>query len=59
MATAIAILLMNAGWATVAAQDKAMMVISSYLPEILAISDRVLVARGERIVKEMSAAAAT
>jgi simple sugar transport system ATP-binding protein len=42
-----------------AAQGKAVMVISSYLPEILAISDRILVARGGRIVEEMSAADAT
>ena len=35
------------------------MVISSYMPEILAISDRILVARGGRIVEEMSAADAT
>lgn len=38
-----------------AAQGKAVMVISSYLPEILAISDRILVARGGRVVEEMSA----
>ena len=42
-----------------AAQGKAVMVISSYLPEILAISDRILVARAGRIVEEMSAAAAS
>jgi ABC-type sugar transport system ATPase subunit len=42
-----------------AADRKAVVVISSYLPEILAISDRVLVARGGRIVEEMSAADAT
>ena len=42
-----------------AAQGKAVMVISSYLPEILAISDRILVARGGRIVEEMSAADAS
>jgi ABC-type sugar transport system ATPase subunit len=42
-----------------AAENKAVLVISSYLPEILAISDRVLVARGGRIVEEMSAADAT
>ena len=41
------------------AQGKAVMVISSYLPEILAISDRVLVARGGRIVEEMASADAT
>ncbi len=42
-----------------AAENKAVLVISSYLPEILAISDRVLVARGGRIVEEMSVAEAT
>lgn len=42
-----------------AAQGKAVIVISSYLPEILAVSDRILVARGGRIVEEMSAAEAT
>ena len=42
-----------------AAQGKAVMVISSYLPEILAISDRILVARAGRIVEEMSAADAS
>jgi ABC-type sugar transport system ATPase subunit len=35
------------------------MVISSYLPEVMAVSDRILVARGGRIVEEMSAADAT
>jgi ABC-type sugar transport system ATPase subunit len=42
-----------------AAKGKAVIVISSYLPEILAISDRILVARGGRIVEEMPAAEAT
>lgn len=42
-----------------ASQGKAVMVISSYLPEVMAISDRILVARGGRIVEEMSAADAT
>jgi ABC-type sugar transport system ATPase subunit len=42
-----------------AAQGKAVVVISSYLPEILAISDRILVARGGRIVEEIDAAQAT
>jgi ABC-type sugar transport system ATPase subunit len=42
-----------------AAENKAVVVISSYLPEILAISDRILVARGGRIVEEMSCADAT
>ena len=37
----------------------AVVVISSYLPEILAISDRILVARQGRIVEEMSIAEAT
>ncbi|MCR5858114.1 sugar ABC transporter ATP-binding protein [Mesorhizobium sp. J428] len=42
-----------------AAQGKAVIVISSYLPEILAVSDRILVARGGRIVEEMPRAEAT
>ncbi len=42
-----------------ARQGKAVIVISSYLPEILAISDRILVARGGRIVEEIPAAEAT
>jgi simple sugar transport system ATP-binding protein/ribose transport system ATP-binding protein len=42
-----------------AAEGKAVVVISSYLPEILAVSDRVLVARGGRIVEEMPAAEAS
>ena len=37
----------------------AVVVISSYLPEILRLSDRVLVARQGRIVEEFSADAAT
>ena len=40
-------------------EGKAVVVISSYLPEILAISDRILVARLGRIVAEFDAAAAT
>ncbi len=40
-------------------EGKAVIVISSYLPEILAISDRILVARGGRIVEEMARADAT
>jgi ABC-type sugar transport system ATPase subunit len=44
---------------SLAAENKAVVVISSYLPEILAISDRVLVARGGRVVEEMSAREAT
>ena len=42
-----------------AGQGKAVVVISSYLPEILTISDRILVARGGRIVEELAAADAT
>jgi simple sugar transport system ATP-binding protein/ribose transport system ATP-binding protein len=42
-----------------AAEGKAVLVISSYLPEIMAVSDRVLVARGGRIVEEMPASEAT
>ena len=42
-----------------AEEGKAVVVISSYLPEILAISDRILVARLGRIVAEFDAAAAT
>ena len=42
-----------------AAEGKAVIVISSYLPEVMAVSDRILVARGGRIVEEMSAADAT
>jgi ABC-type sugar transport system ATPase subunit len=34
-------------------------VISSYLPEILALSDRILVARQGRIVEEMDSRSAT
>ena len=37
----------------------AVVVISSYLPEILAVSDRILVARLGRIVAEFDAATAT
>ena len=40
-------------------EGKAVVVISSYLPEILAISDRILVARSGRIVEEMSRTDAT
>lgn len=42
-----------------AGENKAVIVISSYLPEILAIADRILVARGGRIVEEMARADAT
>ena len=40
-------------------EGKAVVVISSYLPEILAVSDRILVARTGRIVAEFDAAVAT
>ena len=40
-------------------EGKAVVVISSYLPEILAVSDRILVARAGRIVAEFDAANAT
>lgn len=40
-------------------EGKAVVVISSYLPEILAVSDRILVARQGRIVEEFAAAGAT
>jgi len=42
-----------------AEQGKAVVVISSYLPEVLSISDRILVARGGKIVREFAAAEAT
>jgi ABC-type sugar transport system ATPase subunit len=42
-----------------AEEGKAVVVISSYLPEILAVSDRILVARLGRIVAEFDAATAT
>src|ERR1700728_2507123 len=42
-----------------AEEGKAVVVISSYLPEILAVSDRILVARLGRIVAEIDAATAT
>jgi simple sugar transport system ATP-binding protein/ribose transport system ATP-binding protein len=42
-----------------AKEGKAVVVISSYLPEILTVSDRILVARGGRIVEEMPASQAT
>jgi len=42
-----------------AEEGKAVVVISSYLPEILSISDRILVARAGRIVAEFDAATAT
>jgi ABC-type sugar transport system ATPase subunit len=40
-------------------EGKAVVVISSYLPEILAVTDRILVARTGRIVAEFDAAEAT
>jgi len=42
-----------------AEEGKAVVVISSYLPEVLSISDRILVARLGRIVAEFDAAEAT
>lgn len=42
-----------------AREGKAIMVISSYLPEILSTSDRILVARRGRIVREFDVTAAT
>ena len=45
--------------AALADEGKAVVVISSYLPEVLSISDRILVARLGRIVAEFDAAAAT
>ena len=44
---------------TLAEQGIAVVVVSSYLPEILALSDRILVARQGRIVEEMDIAEAT
>jgi simple sugar transport system ATP-binding protein len=44
---------------TLADEGKAVIVISSYLPEVLAISDRILVARQGRMVAEFNAAEAT
>jgi ABC-type sugar transport system ATPase subunit len=44
---------------SLASEQKAVIVISSYLPEIMAISDRILVARGGRIVEEMARSHAT
>ena len=42
-----------------AEEGKAVVVISSYLPEVLSISDRILVTRLGRIVAEFDAATAT
>jgi ABC-type sugar transport system ATPase subunit len=44
---------------SIAAEGKAVVVISSYLPEILAISDRILVARSGKIVEEIKREDAT
>lgn len=44
---------------SLAAQGLAVVVISSYLPEILSLSDRILVARQGRIVEEFTAEEAT
>lgn len=44
---------------SLAAEGKGVVVISSYLPEILAISDRILVARGGQIVAEFPRIGAT
>jgi simple sugar transport system ATP-binding protein len=38
---------------------KAVVVISSYLPEIMALSDRILVSRQGKVVEEFSALEAT
>ena len=40
-------------------EGKAVVVISSYLPEILALSDRILVSRQGKVVEEFSALEAT
>jgi simple sugar transport system ATP-binding protein len=45
--------------ARLADENKAVVVISSYLPEVMALSDRILVARQGRIVEEFSAREAT
>jgi ABC-type sugar transport system ATPase subunit len=42
-----------------ASEGKAVVVISSYLPEVLAVADRILVARQGRIVEEFDASDAT
>ena len=44
---------------SLAEEDIAVIVISSYLPEVLAISDRILVTRAGRVVEEFDAATAT
>jgi simple sugar transport system ATP-binding protein len=40
-------------------EGKAVVVISSYLPEIMALSDRILVSRQGKVVEEFSAFEAT
>src|ERR1700677_5145104 len=45
--------------ATLADEGLAVVVISSYLPEILSLSDRILVSRQGRIVEELSPGEAT
>jgi simple sugar transport system ATP-binding protein len=45
--------------ATLADEGLAVIVISSYLPEILSLSDRILVSRQGRIVEELSPGVAT
>ena len=40
-------------------EGKAVVVISSYLPEIMALSDRILVSRQGKVVEEFSALEAT
>lgn len=44
---------------TLAEEGKAVLVISSYLPEVLSVADRILVARQGRIVEEFDATTAT
>ena len=44
---------------SLADEGKAVVVISSYLPEVMAISDRILVARQGKVVEEFSALEAT
>jgi simple sugar transport system ATP-binding protein len=40
-------------------EGKAVVVISSYLPEVMALSDRILVCRTGKVVEEFSALEAT
>ena len=53
------IIILHAQICRLADEGKAVVVISSYLPEILAVSDRILVARLGRIVAEFDGATAT